>query len=959
MISPLILINYSFMPIPQLRSRRSTSWEKRPTIKNRHKNKKNIIKKLLKLGLFSAIGLLVIFFILIFWISRDLPKPNQLISREIAQSTKIYDRTGENILYEISGEQRRTLVQLKDLPNYVKQATIAIEDKNFYNHGGFSLWAMFRTAITNVIYSRSAGGSTLTQQFIKNAVLSPEKTITRKVKELVMAYRLEKKFSKDEILQMYLNEIPYGSNAYGVEAASQKYFGKSAKEISLAEAALLAALPQSPSRYSPYGPNKDLLLGRKDYILDLMAEQGYISSKESEAAKNQAIIFKGRDNNMTAPHFVMYIKDILAEKYGEKMVEQEGLKIYTTLDLYKQKIAEEVITERTKNYPKNNGANNAALVSIDPKTGQILAIVGSRDYFNDEIDGQVNVATRPRQPGSSMKPLVYSALFEKGYTPDTILYDVVTNFSTNPAEPYEPHNYNGQEYGPVKIRQALAGSLNIPAVKAIYLADVNNVIDLAENLGYSTLSARNRFGLALVLGGAEVKLLEHTNAYSAFARDGKLSPIVSILKIEDKNGKIIEEYQPAEKKVLSSQVARMINSILSDNNARTFIFGEKNFLTLGDRPVAAKTGTTNDYHDAWAIGYTPSLVTGVWVGNSDNKAMKGKADGSVLAAPIWHDFMLKVLGNTPVESFKAPDDFKTNKPILDGQLPSQIVKIDTTTGLLASSSTPPESTEERLVTVNHCILYYVDKNDPLGPPPSNPENDPQFKLWETAVQKWAEKNASSSSSTLPINYDELHKPENKPIVKIISPLKNQTISVPSLEVLIEASAPRGISRVDYYLNNNLWETKWGAPSIFTKEINFLSNGYQALSAKVCDDIDNCTTEVINFNLLIKNNPVNTGKNSLKLLYPNNGLALNPIDFPITLKFQISKPKKAAKLSVFYRDYATGKTELIKEVTNLSEESFNISWDVAPPSGTYSLLASLADWSGETLKSNEAKVTIGQ
>lgn len=943
------------MPIPQLRYRRSEAWKDK-TKKPRAKNGK-LLKRLWRLALISALALGLLGLGAIFWISRDLPKPNQLINREVAQSTKIYDRTGENIIYEISGVQRRTLVQIKDLPPYVAQSAIAIEDKNFYNHRGFSLWAMFRTAITNVIYRRSAGGSTLTQQFIKNAVLSPEKTITRKIKELVLAYRLEKKFSKDEILQMYLNEIPYGSNAYGIEAASQKYFGKSAKDISLAEAAALAALTQSPSRYSPYGPNKDLLLGRKDYILDLMLEQGYISNTERDVAKTQEVVFKGRDNNMTAPHFIMYIKDILSEKYGEKTIEQDGLKIYTTLDLYKQKIAEEVIAERTKNYPKNNGANNAALVALDPKTGQILAMVGSRDYFNDEIDGQVNVAVRPRQPGSSMKPLVYAALFEKGYTPDTLLYDVVTNFSTNPAEPYEPHNYNGQEYGPIKIRQALAGSLNIPAVKAIYLAGINNVIDLAENMGYSTLSPRSRFGLALVLGGAEVKLLEHTNAYSAFARDGKVSPVVSILKIEDKNGRVIEEYQTAEKKVLSSQVARMINSILSDNAARAFIFGEKNFLVLGNRPVAAKTGTTNDYHDAWTIGYTPSLVTGVWVGNSDNKAMKGKADGSVLAAPIWHDFMLKVLGDTPFESFKAPDDYKTGKPVLDGELSSQNILVDSTTGLPASSSTPTELLENRLLPVHHSILYYLDKDNPLGQAPSKPENDPQFSLWELGVQKWAEKNASTSSSTLP--YGEFNKPENQPSLKIISPLKNQSLNTPKLIVEIEASAPRGISRVEYYLNNNLWQTLWGAPTILDKELGFLNNGYQALKVRACDDVNNCREETLDFNLAIKDNPVSPGKNSIKINYPSNGLALSSIDFPLKLQLAVAKPERLARLSASFKGLDGAPSGSLKEAAGSSSASPLIIWEGAPPAGSYLLSANLFDWNGDIIKSNEVKVIVGQ
>lgn len=941
------------MPIPQLRKngsgwkeKRSSSDQRFSNNKQKKRNLRRFIKPILIIALFSlifAIGY-------VSWISRDLPNPNQLMTREVAQSTKIYDRTGNNILYEISGDQRRTLVSLKDIPDYVKQATVAIEDKNFYKHGGFSLWSMFRTAVTNVIFNRSAGGSTLTQQFIKNAVLTNEKTVTRKIKELVLSYQLEKKFSKDEILQMYLNEIPYGSNAYGVEAASQKYFGKSVKDVTLPEAAVLAAIVQVPSRYSPYGPNKDLLLGRKDYVLDLMAEQGYISTAERDAAKAQEIKFKGPETNITAPHFVMYIKDLLAEKYGEKMVEQEGLKIYTTLDLNKQQAAEEAITNRTKDYAEKYGANNAALVAIDPKTGQILAMVGSRNYFDDSIDGQVNVATRPRQPGSSMKPIVYASLFEKGYTPDTILYDVVTNFSTDPSNPYTPHDYDLKERGPVTIRQALAGSLNIPAVKAIYLADINNVIDLAENLGYTTLYPRSRFGLSLVLGGGEVKLLEHVNAYSAFARDGQISPIVGILKVEDKNGRVLEEYQPSDKKVLDSKIARMINSILSDNNARTYIFGAKNFLTLGDRPVAAKTGTTNDFHDAWTIGYTPSLVAGVWVGNNDNKAMKGKADGSVIAAPIWHDFMAKVLGSTPVETFKAPDDYKTGKPILDGQVPTETIPVDITTGLPASSSTPFELIGEKTRPAYHDILYYVDKNDPLGPAPSNPSADPQFNLWEKAVKDWAAKNASSTPIT-----PGLSASADKPMIKIVSPLANQTISSNNLDVQVEALSSKGVSRIEYYLNNNLWQTVTGVSAV-SQPISFLNNGYHALKAVVCDNAENCSEATVNFNLNIPNNPVSSGKGSISITSPVSGANLKASSFPLLIKMGIGKPERTSSINTFIKNVSSGNLTNLKDINNPSFAT-ELSWDTPPPAGNYLLYAQLNDWNGDVIKSNEIELNM--
>ncbi|MCU0680542.1 MAG: penicillin-binding protein, partial [Planctomycetes bacterium] len=442
-----------------------------------------------------GIGIIVLIFVI--WglsfmakITKDLPNPNQLIQREIPQTTKIYDREGKTVLYEVAGAEKRTLVQLSEIPDEVKWAAIAIEDKDFYKHGGFSPFAIFRSVVKYVLFGQKAGGSTLTQQFVKNAVLTPERTFARKVKEIILAQKIEKSFSKDEILQMYLNEIPYGSNIYGVEAASQFYFGKTIKEINLPEAAILAALPQAPSRYSPYGPNKDLLIGRQHYILEQMYKQGYISEAKFEAAKEYKLEFRKPENNIIAPHFVMYVKDLLAGKYGDALVERGGLKVYTTLDLNKQKIAEEIIARKALENEKRYEAKNAALVSIDPKTGQILTMVGSRDYFNNEIDGQVNIALQPRQPGSSVKPLVYATLFTKGFTPNTILYDVVTNFSTT-DKPYEPHNYNDKENGPVTIRKALAGSLNIPAVKALYLADLKNVLNLMEKMGYSTLSDRD------------------------------------------------------------------------------------------------------------------------------------------------------------------------------------------------------------------------------------------------------------------------------------------------------------------------------------------------------------------------------------------------------------------------------------------------------------------------------------
>jgi 1A family penicillin-binding protein len=829
-------------------NRQPTEWRKKSKSSKINPLKDWLFSKnTLVLGVYTLLVFFVIGVITVLWLSRGLPEPNKLLEREVAESTKIYDRTGETILYDIHGDEKRTLVTLDQIPKSLRDATIAIEDKNFYHHSGFSILAIFRTALTNIFTNSKAGGSTLTQQFIKNAVLTSEKSYTRKLKEVILAYRLEKNFSKDEILQMYFNEIPYGSNAYGVEAASLRYFGKQVKDITIAESAVLAAMVQSPSRYSPYGPNKDTLLSRQQYVLDLMLNQKMISEEEADKAKDEKISFKAPTENIIAPHFVMRVKELLAEKYGEKTIEQEGLKIYTTLDSYKQNIAEEVLKKKALENEAKYNASNAAMVSIDPKTGQILAMVGSRDFFDDSIDGQVNVVLQPRQPGSSIKPIVYAAAFEKGYTPNTILYDVVTNFSTSGA-PYEPRNYNGQEYGPVSMKKALAGSLNIPAVKTLYLTGIDRVETLTKKLGYTTLSDKDRFGLSMVLGGGEVKLLEHTNAFSAFAREGLLHEPSYILKVEDRNGKILEEYQDKEVRVFDSNIARLINSVLSDNNERAYTFGASNFLTLGNRPVAAKTGTTNNNRDGWTIGYTPSLVTGVWVGNNNNSEMKAGADGGVIAAPIWNEYMRRVLGNENIENFNPPRIDITGKDVLDGKdVGQQKIKIDKASGLLATELTPTSFIEEKIFLQPHSILYYINKNDPRGSSPKNPNDDSQFILWESRIQEWAKKNELNTEEP-PTENDNLHILENKPIFKVTNFSDGQVINSNYLTILINASAPRGIGRVEYIIDSTNPIITTTYPFSLEKNISDLSVGFHNLVVRVCDDIDNCSDQGFNFNI---------------------------------------------------------------------------------------------------------------
>lgn len=915
-------------------------------------------KKFLK---YISITFLIFFLGVFVWVSslsRSLPEPGQLLDREVAESTRIYDRTGENILYEIHGDVKRTFVPIDEIPDHVKQAVIAIEDKDFYEHGGFSLWSIFRAVIT-----RKGGGSTLTQQFTKNTILFEEKNkYIRKIKEWILTPRIESKYTKDEILQMYLNEMPYGSTAYGVEAASQLYFGKSVRDVNVAEAAILAAIIQAPSRYSPYGPNKDILIGRQQYVLDLMYEQGYISEAKKEAGKLMELDFIPPQQNIKAPHFVMYVKDLLSQEYGysEKTIEQGGLKIYTTLDLYKQEIAEEMITKHSESNETNYNATNASLVSIDPKTGQILAMVGSRDFFDEEIDGQVNITTSLRQPGSSVKPLVYAAAFTLGYTPNTILYDVVTNFSTigdEEGETYEPHNYDLEEHGPVTIRKALAGSLNIPAVKAIYLAGIDTVLDLAEDLGYNSFEDRDRFGLSLVLGGGEVKLLEHTNAFSAFAREGIINPTSAILKIEDSDGKVLEEFEQKDKKVMDEKVARMINSVLSDNNARAYAFGIDNWLNLGDRPVAAKTGTTNDYRDAWTVGYTPSIVTGVWVGNNDNSEMKRGAAGGVVAAPIWHDYMKKVLGDTPIEYFKELGDINTGKAVIDGKIGgSEKVKIDTATGLLATEYTPESFIEEKRFAQHHSILYYVNPKDPLGDAPKNPGKDPQFELWESRVLAWAtEQGFATSSEAAPTEYDNVHIPENFPSISITSPNNNETILDSTLEATVSASSLRGVEKVYYYIDDNLVSSTSLYPFKLVQDVSFLGNGFHNLKARACDDVDNCKTASIEFNLILDQSSQKEDI-SVTIVEPVNGLAVNNIDFPLPVSVQVNNPTQVAKvlINVFNEEGSQISTINLEPINSLQIEGL---WRFLPESGVYKLKPEVYGWLGQYETGNEITITV--
>ncbi len=613
------------------------------------------------------------------WFGRDLPDPNKVNAKLGGQTTKFWDRKKEKVLYEVYGDKNRSLIAFDQMPATVKQATIAIEDKDFYKHGAFSVFGIGRAFSGVLTGTNRGGGSTITQQYVKNALLTDQRTLSRKIKELILAIEIEQRYSKDEILKLYLNEIPYGNQAYGIQTAAKTYFNKDAKDLTLDESAMMAAMPQAPSYYSPYGPNTDALIARRNRILTLMAEQGYITDKQAADAKAVDTLAKvqprqSRFAGVTAPHFVLYAQDVLSEKYGELKVTEGGLDVITTLDVDKQKAAEEAVAENIATV-RRLGGSNAALTASDPKSGQILAMVGSYN-FSDENFGAVNVATSKRQPGSSFKPFAYATMFSKNFGPGTTVYDVKTDFGGG----YVPKNYTNKFYGVQSYRSALAGSLNIPAVKALYLAGISDTLKTARNMGISDLNgSSDDYGLSLVLGSGEVKLAEMVNAYESFANGGVHYESTPILKVTDPNNKVLEDNTKPEtpKKVLDPQVAYMISNVLSDNSARSYIFGANNPLVIPGRTVAAKTGTTTDYRDAWTMGYSTNLVAGVWAGNNDNSAMTQSA--SAVSAPIWSSFMKKSLTG-PNEQFKRPAGIKE-------------VTLDATTGRLANDKTKNKRTD--------------------------------------------------------------------------------------------------------------------------------------------------------------------------------------------------------------------------------------------------------------------------
>jgi 1A family penicillin-binding protein len=626
-------------------------------------------------------------------------------------SSKVLDRNGV-LLYEIHGETKRTPVKISEISKNLVDATIAIEDEGYYGHFGVSPTSIVRAAIENhKAKDITQGGSTITQQLVKLSLLTSEKSYERKIKEAILAVKLEAAYSKEEILEMYLNRIPYGRNTYGAEAASLAYFAKHAKDLTLAESAYLASLPKAPSLYSPTGARSEELVHRKNHVLDRMEQLGMIDEGTRDRAKQEKVAFSRGKTELAAPHFVKWVENTLIQQYGRSFLEQEGLEIRTSLDSGMQQIAERAVAEGAEKNKKRD-ANNAALVAIEPESGYILAMVGSKDYFgapepagctpgiNCTFDPKTNIAISNRQPGSSFKPYTYVTAFSEkfGYAPASPILDRSQNFSKGTI-PYRPVNYSGKQYGLISMRKALAGSLNIAAVRTLSMIGVEPVVENVKAMGITT--PMENCGLSLTLGACEVKLVEHVAAFSVLANLGEKANVTPIIKVTDKRGRVLYEHQKSKTRVVNAQAAYEVVDIMSDNSARTFVFGPKSPLILKDgRKVAAKTGTSQDFKDGWTVGFTPQIAAGVWVGNNDGHLMKKGADGVVVAAPIWNKFMEEVHKDQPQLAFARPEGI-------------QEVKVSRRSGKLATAHTFDAITE---IFADYSVPKQKDPYRPAPPP---------------------------------------------------------------------------------------------------------------------------------------------------------------------------------------------------------------------------------------------------
>lgn len=807
-------------------------------------------KKLLyRLPVVAFFSLLIFSFIALLafaYVAKDLPSPNKIVRKD-GFATRIYDRNGV-LLYDVFKDAKRTPVAFDQIPKDLKLATIAIEDKEFYSHSGFSVRGIARAIFNIIVRHRLEGGSTLTQQLVKNVLLTSERTLGRKFKEFILALQIERKYTKDEILQMYLNEAPYGGNAWGVEAASEQYFGKSVSQLGLSESAILAGLPQRPSVYSPF--RGDVWKERTKAVLRRMKEEGFIDQEREEKALSQldSVALNKESGLLKAPHFVMFVKRLLTERYGEEMTEQGGLKITTTLDVQLQEELEKIVKEEIDKSKTLNITNGASVI-IEPETGQILAMVGSKDYSNDDIKGKFDVITQGlRQPGSAIKPVTYAAGFRKGYTAATLLMDVETVFPVVGQPNYTPVNYDGKYYGPLQVRYALGNSINVPAVKMLAMVGLPQVLKMAEDMGISTLAPSkenlSRLGLSVTLGGGEIKPLELAIAYCAFANGGFKKQPVSILKIENRDGKKMWEYKDeGSEEVLSKGEAFLVSDILSDNSARLITFGERNGLIVSNREVAVKTGTTNDKRDNWAIGWTPNILVLSWVGNNDNSPMKQVASGVSGATPIWRRAITVAIEMYGYREFQVPGDVVT-------------MEIDSTSGYRAHDGYPArleyfiKGTELSGDDPVHTKLKICQSSGKLATPPqvaSGAYEEKEFftfkeedfvstdgkNRWQEGILKWISGHDDPRYHP-PSDYCE----EGGVIeVAIDSPIHESTVSN-DFPVVVKAKGLKRIIEVKVFINNEQRKTFTEKP--YEIDLN-LTNGTYTVKA-VAKDEDGKTAE---------------------------------------------------------------------------------------------------------------------
>lgn len=815
------------------------------TVKNQSRNIWNWVTHHTKLLFFAGASLgMVLLGIFIIWIATmQIPTPQALTDRKVTNATKIYDRTGTVVLYDVFESMKRTTVASDAIDEKIKQAIIAIEDKDFYQHKGIVPRSIVRAVASQFIPGiKQSGGSTITQQLVKNTLLTQERSVVRKIKEWVLAVKIERVMTKEEILTAYLNEAPYGGTIYGVEEASKAFFGKSASDVTLAQAAYLAAIPNLPTYYSPYGRNRENLNARKNLILRAMRDQGIISESEFTEARNEQVDFRPRSETASkAIHFVEYVRGILEQKYGRDRVLYGGLQVITTLDWDIQQSAEQAIRDNAERNEREWNATNSAAVAIDPKTGHILAMVGSRNYSDRQIDGAFNVATANRQPGSAFKSLVYARGFEKGFQPETVVFDVPTQFG--PCDPlsrsmqspcYAPGNFDGQFRGPISLLNALGQSRNVPAVKMLSMVGLGDALATAKRLGLTTMDRNpDRYGLTLVLGGGEVTLLDMTSVYGVFANEGVRNPHTPIIEVRDSDGTILESFTPRPEQVMDVNATRKLSYVLSNNQARTPLLGANSFMYFGEnRPVAAKTGTTSDNKDAWVVGYSPSVAVGVWTGNNDNTPMRR---GSSISGPAWRAIMETALRKVPydnpgrVERFNEPfpdPDYDQLAPVLRGQWAGgESFFVDTISGGLATDLTPRETKKEFVIPNPKSILYWIDINNIRGPRPENPESNPQFNRWNVAVQNWLSQNPGSIPPVpqKPNFFDNVHTEQNKPNT-LINPVPEMVYNREApFTVTYTTTSNYPVKTYELYLNDLFIGTTTN------QTFTFIPDDYNALS----------------------------------------------------------------------------------------------------------------------------------